>query len=225
MMPGLTSLRYAGAVRHLFAALILIVVASSAAKAQVKEPISPYAVDFRVFYSGLGQDPTTAANLNVAAGDLPKRGLGGVLGIHGYPLRGQRLALGIGGEVMLMRGRATQKSLAGEPTTEPPVQQRIFSIAPAISLNFGTRDGWSYVTAGMGPMSFATFQGEERPPASPPTKNTINAGGGARWFLVPHVAFTFDIRFYLTRPEEIAPPYPGRQRSRLRVLSAGISIR
>jgi hypothetical protein len=50
-------------------------------------------------------------------------------------------------------------------------------------------------------------------------------GAGARWFNTAHVAFCFDMRFYLTRPEDPTITYPGRQRSRLLVLSAGISIK
>jgi hypothetical protein len=50
-------------------------------------------------------------------------------------------------------------------------------------------------------------------------------GAGARWFNTAHLAFCFDMRFYLTRPEDPTITYPGRQRSRLLVLSAGISIK
>jgi hypothetical protein len=54
---------------------------------------------------------------------------------------------------------------------------------------------------------------------------TINMGGGARWFFTPHVAIGFDVRFYLTRPEDIVEPYPGRQRTRLLILSGGLSFK
>ena len=35
-------------------------------------------------------------------------------------------------------------------------------------------------------------------------------GGGARWFFSRHLAFGFDVRFYLTRPEEMSGTIPGR---------------
>lgn len=203
----------------------LVAAAAPVAHAQVQQPISPYVVDLRGFYPGLGQDLTTAANLGVPAIDLPKRGLGGVLGFHVYPLRTKAFALGLGGEFLLARGRAQEK----DPTTgEPvglPIEQRVVSLSPQISLNFGHRGGWSYVTAGMGPLSFETFQGPIAPADAPPKKNTINMGGGARWFAASHVAFMFDVRYYLTRPEEVIGPFPGRARNRLRILSAGIAIR
>ena len=37
------------------------------------------------------------------------------------------------------------------------------------------------------------------PPDDEPL-NTINYGGGARWFIKPHVAFSFDVRFYAINP-------------------------
>ena len=195
------------------------------AYAQVQQPISPYVIDLRGFYSGLGQDLTTAANLGVPAINLPKRGLGGVLGLHVYPLRKKTFALGLGGEFLLARGRAQEKdSTTGDPVGLP-IEQRVVSLSPQISLNFGHRGGWSYLTAGMGPLSFETFQGTIAPADAPPKKNTINMGGGARWFAASHVAFMFDVRYYLTRPEEVIGPFPGRARNRLRILSAGIAIR
>ena len=195
------------------------------AYAQVQQPISPYVIDLRGFYSGLGQDLTTAANLGVPAINLPKRGLGGVLGLHVYPLRKKTFALGLGGEFLLARGRAQEKDdTTGDPVGLP-IEQRVVSLSPQISLNFGHRGGWSYLTAGMGPLSFETFQGTIAPADAPPKKNTINMGGGARWFAASHVAFMFDVRYYLTRPEEVIGPFPGRARNRLRILSAGIAIR
>jgi hypothetical protein len=97
--------------------------------------------------------------------------------------------------------------------------------APQLSLNFGHREGWSYLSAGMGPLSLSTYQGQTAPVTPPPVKSTINMGGGARWFNSAHLAFCFDVRFYLTRPEDPTLYYPGRQRSRLVVLSAGIAMK
>jgi hypothetical protein len=77
----------------------------------------------------------------------------------------------------------------------------------------------------MGRLSFETFQGALPPADLPPTKSTINMGGGARWFASNHVAFCFDVRFYLTRPEAASALFPGRQRSRLLVLSAGLAFK
>ena len=37
---------------------------------------------------------------------------------------------------------------------------------------------------------------EELPQENGDAVRTLNYGGGARWFLNKHVAFTFDVRFY-----------------------------
>jgi len=98
-------------------------------------------------------------------------------------------------------------------------------VTPVVSLNFGQGTGWSYLTAGMGPISLVTFFGEETPDAPKPYSLTINLGGGARWFPNQHVAFGFDVRFWLTRPQEPIEVYPGRQRTRLVIISAGVSFK
>jgi hypothetical protein len=194
------------------------------AAAQSVGPLPPIVFDIRGFYSGLGQDPVTASALGVAPTDLPARGLGGAAGIHVYPLRRARMAIGIGGEGILMRGRTERQTELGDPPALP-IQQRLQGLSGSVSLNFGDRNGWSYVTAGMGPLVFKSYLGDEEPSAPAPSKMTINMGGGARWFVTEHVAVAFDVRFYLTRPEAIVEPYPGRQRARLLVLSGGVSFK
>ncbi len=207
------------------ALLTLILLAAAPLFAQEREPLPIFAIDLRGFYSGLGQDPTTAADLGVSPYDLPARGLGAVAGLNVYPLRGRTMALGVGVEWMIARGRSQKvDDVTGEPIGLP-IEQRLRSLSPQVSLNFGHREGWSYLTAGMGPLSFETFQGELPPAEPPPQQATINMGGGARWFATTHVAFTFDARFYLTRPEEASDLYPGRDRTRLFVLSAGVAFK
>jgi hypothetical protein len=214
------------------AVLLVATIAAFAtpARAQLPKPLPVAVIDVRGFYSGLGQDPTTAAGLSeigqpVAATDLPRRGLGGVVGVHWYLLRKKNIAVGIGGEAMLARGHAQQKD---ETTGEPvglPITQRFQGTAGLLSLNFGHRDGWSYVSAGMGPLTFNTYQGEQPPAAAPPFKMTIHLAAGARWFASRHFAFCFDLHFYQTKPEIATESYPGRDRANIRVLSAGIAIR
>ena len=195
---------------------------ASAAHAQRPGPIPRFAADVRGFYSSLGQDPVTAENLGVDSIAFPHRGPGGSIDAHLYVLRSRTFAIGIGAEFMAQRGSAQIKDATG--AVEATIHQRIKGVAPQISLNFGPRDGWSYLTGGMGPLTFATYL--DTPPSEKPTsKSTINLGGGARWFFSNHLAFTVDARFYLTKPETQTASYPGRQRSRLLVLSAGIGIR
>jgi hypothetical protein len=211
-------------------ALALLLLLSLAAPAtafaqQDKRPIGLFAFDIRGFYSGLGKDPVTAANLGVPLTSLPGRALGGVAGLHLYLLRRSNLAVGIGAEGVLARSRFQDKDpTTGDPVGDP-ITQRLRGLAPQISLNFGHRQGWSYVSAGMGPLSLSTYQAAVAPADPPPVKRTLNMGAGARWFSTNHVAFCFDLRFYLTRPEEQTISYPGRQRTRLAVISAGVSFK
>jgi hypothetical protein len=209
------------------AAWIAAILLASAGSALAQQPqrLPLFAADLRGFSVGLKQDPITAGDMGVLPEVLPSRGLGGVAGVHLYPLRGSRMALGVGVEMMIARGRKQDKDAVTGAPIDLPIEQRLRSLSPQVSLNFGSRDGWSYVSAGMGQLSFETFRGETAPAMEPPTKSTINMGGGARWFAQAHLAFCFDVRFYLTRPESTIGPFPARQRSRLLVMSAGIAFK
>ncbi len=217
---------YAAAVRlpALLLALGLVLASAPAAHAQSVGPVPVFVADLRGFYSGLGQDPVTAFQLEVPPTSLPSRGLGGVVGVHLYVFRRARFAFGVGGEAMMARGSKDQVDADGL-STAPPIQQRIRSLSGNISINFGDENGWSYLTAGIGPLSFVSFVGDSAPDGAVPRKTTLNLGGGARWFFSRHVAIEFDVRFYQTKPEDIVPPYPGRQRNKLTVLSGGIGIK
>jgi hypothetical protein len=212
------------AMRHLVSTLVLVITTALPAIAQTRERLPVIVADARGFYSGLGRDPVTAGDLLVAPEEMPNRGFGGVTGVHIYPLRGRSVAFGVGGELIFARGRAVTES---EVEDFPPtiVNQRLFGLSGQLSLNFGYRNGWSYITGGTGPLSFGSYVDDTPPLERPPTQMTLNYGGGARWFAWRHIAFAFDIRFYQTRPEERTVFYPGRARSSLRILSAGISVR
>jgi hypothetical protein len=209
--------------RSVLLAALLIGTTAAPSRAQSVGPIPPFVFDLRGFYPGLGQDPITAGDLKVRPEDLPSRGLGGALGAHVYPLRSSRVSLGIGGEAMLVRGKAQPEDTEGDPVGLP-VKQELKGLSGQVSLNFGDRNGWSYLTGGMGPVTFKSYLGESSPGAAAPNKMTINMGGGARWFFAEHVALTFDVRFYLTRPEAVSGPFPGRQRARLVFLSGGVAF-
>jgi hypothetical protein len=222
-------LKYAALVRlrSLTLCLLCLTAAPAAALAQAgPEPVPVFAADLRGFYPTLGRDPVTAAALGVTPDRLPGRALGGVASIQIYPIRRGNLALGFGGEYLLARGRAT-KEVEDETgvTALPPVEQRLRGMAGNVSLNFGHRDGWSYVSAGMGPMTFSTFLGETAPVESAPSQTTLNFGGGTRWFINEHLGVTFDVRFYLTGAEATTSSYPARDSNRLVLLSGGISIK
>ena len=209
--------------RHVVLTLILAMM-SVPALAQTRERLPFFVADARGFYSGFGRDTVTSSDLLVSSEEMPNRGFGAVTGVHVYPLRGRSIALGFGGEMIAARARAeTESSIQDFPPTI--VNQRLFGVSGQVSLNFGYRNGWSYITGGMGPLRLGTYLTDTAPPESAPVDATINYGAGARWFAWRHIAFTFDIRFYQIRPQDQTAFYPGRGRASMRILSAGISVR
>jgi hypothetical protein len=54
---------------------------------------------------------------------------------------------------------------------------------------------------------------------------TMNYGGGARWFIKPHLAFSLDARVYEIYPGTPIGARPGSPRTRLFVIGAGISLK
>ena len=94
-----------------------------------------------------------------------------------------------------------------------------------LSLNFGNGSGWSYLSAGLGQTtwSLATDDLVDYPPNSDSLK-TLNYGGGARWFIKPRLAFSFDVRFYAISPG-FAYIFQGTPRTTLLIIGAGVSLK
>jgi hypothetical protein len=194
--------------------LAAVVLVPSMALAQDPGPVGPYVVDLHVAMAGLPKDP--AFFPSVPSGTfVPTRSLGLDVGGHVYPLRIGPARLGIGASLARTTGRAsppqpgTTSSSPPPRQTSPDVDSTMTTLAPQLSLNFGSSTGWSYISAGLG-------QTRIRSTASPyaaggsssastveekvlelQRRQTINFGGGARWFLSTHVAFSFDVRFHM----------------------------
>jgi hypothetical protein len=196
----------------------------------VTRPVSGFVVDVRGVLGKFGQRPVTATELGVNASQLPGPGLGGTIGAHVYALRIGPATLGVGGEIMLTRRSRQPTDTAGEPLG-PNLKARAFSMAPQVSLNFGHRNGWSFVSAGIGTASFETWADSGAMPSGgaqgrPDRRvRAINYGGGARWFSSSHLAFTVDLRFYAISPGLAAGELVERPRQRLMMISAGVSVR
>jgi len=210
--------------RLVVAAAILTLAVPARAHAQQKEPLPRFVIDARLVVAKLGQDSITAADLGLQPTQLPATGFGGAVGANVYVWRGSKMALGFGGEGVLARATGTPTDSTGAPNG-PRVERRLQGVSGTLSLNFGHRQGWSYVSAGLGPLRFQTFTGDLPTGEAPPFESTPNFGFGARWFAKEHLAFCFDLRFYLTKPADASGPNPGRERMRLMVFSAGISIK
>ncbi len=206
----------------LFVTLCLLVPA--AAQAQPAEPPGPFVVDLRGAFSSVGRSEDLSLPRGLQAGELPKTVLGMDLGAHVYPVRG-RVTLGLGASLLLIGG--TQN--AGDPAegTDVPLvpgEFRVRGIVPQVSLNFGSSRGWSYLGAGLGFSQLKAGRAESDLAYSPQLL-TINLGGGARWFVTEHVAFTFDGRYYRIGSKEFGGDYVGNPTVSMFVLSAGISVK
>ncbi len=211
--------------------LVLSVIASLPATASAQDtqpedlPIGRYVVDARVQFPKFKQDPAVSGALGVATDNLPTRGFGYVLGAHWYPFRLGIMTLGLGGEISKAGRDNTKNTGTDASPVDVTVNTSFSAVSPQVSFNFGARDGWSYISGGIG-WSNLTTEREDQP--LPPPENgikTINYGGGARWFFKKHLAVNFDIRFYAVNPQLTTATRPGYGRMTILAWVGGISVR
>jgi len=98
------------------------------------------------------------------------------------------------------------------PTT-PAITTKVTSLNPQLSLNFGHRMGWSYLSGGYSTAqvsSESTAFGTTVPAAKAPDlwNPGFNYGGGARWFMKAHLAASFDVRFVQLPSRVSTPAHP-----------------
>jgi hypothetical protein len=107
-----------------------------------------------------------------------------------------------------------------------PVTSWFTSFTPQLSFNFGTGNGWSYISGGIGKSVWSTVPDGQPPLAGDEERlTTINYGGGARWFAKSHLAFTFDVRFHSIYPGTPQGGLPGSPRTTILVIGAGVSVK
>ncbi len=190
------------------------------------EPIGRYVVDARGLLPKFKANAAIAEALAVETADLPTWGLGLVVGAHVYPVRKGHFALGIGGELLLRaRASSTVPPAVEDGPDGPTIVTSLTGISPQLSLNFGKRDGFSYLTGGIGRASY-TSEIEDLPFEDPESRpRAFNYGGGARWFTSRHVAFTIDLRFYAIQAQEATLGRPAFPSMTIMVFSAGIAGR
>ena len=224
------------------------VLAGTPASAQITapDPPGPYVIDVRGATSAIPQDagffpPVPTATL------IPSRGYGIDVGAHVYLMRLGSGRLGIGANVLRVRGTASPKAPSSGstsastpaprlPPTTPDVDATLTTVAPQLSFNFGSADGWSYVSAGLGRAHMTTgssaFGGEGSGTDLTParsvdggTRSSLNVGGGARWFTKRHLAYSFDVRFHIVSAGAEQGTSPATPRTTLVAASVGISLR
>jgi hypothetical protein len=182
-------------------------------------------------------DPVLAASRGMNLAELPGSGLGAQFVVTVYPLRTRIVTFGIGGELAIARSRQTPRAgqLAADLVTLlRPAEESFRSLAPQISLNFGNGSGWSYLSGGLGTSTWSLApQGLTDYSPNTDALKTINYGGGARWFIKPHVAFSFDVRFYAINPgtpgtaliQGVLTPLGPTPRTTLLFIGAGFSLK
>jgi len=129
--------------------------------------------------------------------------------------------------VVFARGSKTleREENGAQPVLRPAVRRHFTAISPEISLNFGHRNGWSYISGGMFGRSKLYLDRESAPVEGAPYRKTLNYGGGARWFTSDRIAFSADFRWYSAAEQPAAAGIVAQPRTTLLVLSGGIAIR
>jgi hypothetical protein len=166
------------------------------AAAQTTSPPGPWVVDIRGVTSPVPIDPTFYPPLDNAF--VPARGFGVDVGAHVYVFNVGPARVGLGANLVMVRGTASPPAPTVEDGGSTAVQRLTVSmriIAPQLSFNFGSRDGWSYLSAGLGAGRVNAEATDVLPGRHESgLLRSVNYGGGARWFLTPRLAFGFDLR-------------------------------
>jgi hypothetical protein len=170
--------------------------AAPAAAQVAPQPPGPWVIDLRGATIGVPQaaafyPPLTEETL------VPARAFGIEAGAHVYFWTLGPGRLGAGASVIQARA------------TADPVSMTARVLAPQVSINFGTSEGWSYISGGVG---LASLTGRLHPPQEPGSRDSgtlpaFNLGAGARWFFTRHVAIGFDLRMH--RIGAASPPGGG----------------
>jgi hypothetical protein len=203
-------------------ALAICFLHAGAAGAQEAPPLPLFVVDLQGTIANFPSDPLLAASRGLTQAELPGRGIGGNLAVHVFPLRIGPVTVGLGGRLTASRAR----SAPPEATGLRPVTERFTYLGPQLSLNFGTGAGWSYLSGGLAASTWSLVSGGgTNLPADEERLKTLDYGGGARWFARPHLAFSFDVRFYAVNPGSPTLEFPGSPRTTFMVFGAGISLK
>ena len=198
---------------------------SSSLNALAQEPpprIGPFVVDVRGTVPRFDQSDQLAESHGLLPGELPRTGLGVDAGAHFYVFKWKAVTFGLGGQATLARAHASP----AESTGLRPVTERFASITPQLSLNFGSGNGWSYLSAGIGAARWKIVpDGAQEEPADQERLRTVNYGGGARWFVKRHLAVNVDVRFHQVDPGTPTLGRPGSPRTTFMIFGGGISVK
>ena len=230
-------------VRTALRVAFLLAVTVSSVAAQDPDPIGRYIIDLRGSTVSLSQNEELAALRRLRADQLPPRGIAVDLGGHFYFFRLGAVTFGVGASILSTAAhRPPEAPMPGAPAPREPapgeltpedmdpliegtiVTSRFTAISPQISFNFGHRNGWSYLSGGLGTSRLNVYPEQPTTPVQRGAR-TLNYGGGARWFLTPDVALSLDLRFFAISPLEQLGEQPGSPRMTLLAANIGVSVR
>lgn len=231
--------------KYALAAVLLLAPMAASAQAP-SERLPLFVIDAHAATVGLPQAegwvPTVPATT-----ELPGRYWGLGAGATVYPFRMGIITFGIGASLLKGSSTAETRVVTGSGDTAvtsvtAAVHTGVINLMPQISINFGRRLGWSYISAGIGRSRVTSRTDPSRitSPASTSTPATtvsaspivvpeawnqaLNFGGGARWFMKPRIGAGFDIRFVKLSSRSPTDILPSAKRTQMWNISAGISI-
>jgi hypothetical protein len=196
--------------------------------------IGPFVIDLHGIMPKFGDGAELAQSRDLSVAELPGLSLGATGGVHVYLPKVLGLTVGLGGEAIVARAHSDPPAGpvvdpttgVSTPSTLRPVTETFKSFSPQISLNFGNGHGWSYLSVGIGRSQWSIIpEGGTPRPVDDESIRTINYGGGARWFIKPHLAFSLDVRLYEVDEGTATLTFPGSPRAVILVIGAGISLR
>jgi hypothetical protein len=219
-MPALTR-----PLAALFLTLAWLSIASRAAAQDPIPKIGPFVFDLHGTIPRFPDDAQLIQSRDLVQAEMPGAGMGLHASANIYVFTWKAVTFGLGGDAAFARARHGAQAISDTETT-PPVTERFTHIAPELSFNFGTGNGWSYLSGGIGRSTwYIVPDGVEPLPADRERLETINYGGGARWFAKPHLAFSVDVRLYAIYPGTPDGPRPGSPRTTLLIVGAGVSVK
>jgi hypothetical protein len=136
-----------------------------------------------------------------------------------YPFRLGIVTFGFGAAVSTAKGKGA---------LTPVIRTGVVHVIPQLSINFGHRLGWSYLSAGVG--RTRVDSGADATATNPQIivpaawNQALNFGGGARWFMKPRLGAGFDVRFIKLGSRGATATLPSARRTQMITFSAGISI-
>jgi hypothetical protein len=215
------------------ALLMLALLGAGPTAAQTREDLPRFVIDLHGARVGL---PTAEGWVPAVSAEtpLPGRAWGLAGGANVYLVRLGVVTFGAGAHVATGRGKAEALTITSgsgataTTTTTPVVITQITSLLPHLSMNFGHTLGWSYLSVGYGrtkvsssSSTVGTTAGIVVPEAWNPA---LNFGGGAKWFMKPHLGASFDVRFTKLSSRGETATLPSARRTQMITFAVGISI-